>query len=162
MLFRSDLAFRRGDTNAANQYFHQGNAKALQLADEQLRLTPDNLPALQDKGLLCLRAGEFSNAIPVFTRFLSLTNTYDGRIRRALAYLQTSQWDAAKADYEETLRLVPDAYQPYYGLAEVALRRGQTNVAIQHYNQYLSKAPTNQAEFHTVAARLKSLQPKAH
>jgi tetratricopeptide (TPR) repeat protein len=156
----ADLAFRRGDTNAANRYYQQGNTQAIRLADQQLQLTPDNLQILVEKGVLCARMGQFSNAIPVFTRVLSLTNNYSGRLYRAMAYLETSQWDAAEADYKELLRLFPTTFQPYLGLGEVALRRGQTNAAIQHYQQYLSKAPTNQAEFRTVAARLKSLQPK--
>jgi tetratricopeptide (TPR) repeat protein len=134
---------------------------ALRIADQQLQLTPDNIPALLDKGLLCLLAGEFSNAIPAFTRVLSLTNSYTGRINRGLAYLQTGQPDAAEADYQEVLRAFPTSYQPYYGLAEVARRKGDTNGAIRHYQQYLSKAPTNSAEAKAVAARLKELQPGA-
>jgi tetratricopeptide (TPR) repeat protein len=155
----AEVAFRRGNTNAANQFYQQGVSNALLVTDERLRLTPDNPQALQDQGLLYMQAGQFSNAIPAFTRLLSVTNTYAGRIRRAQAYLEAHQWNEAQSDYEETLRLFPTAYQPYAGLGDVALRRGQTNVAIQRFNQYLSKAPTNQAEFRTVAARLKSLQP---
>jgi len=112
-------------------------------------------------GSLLLQASDFSNAIPTFTRVLSLTNSYPGRLNRALAYLQTGQCGAAEDDYQKMLRLFPAAYQPYFGLAEVALRRGNTNAAIQQYQQYLSKAPTNQGEFQQVTARLKLLQPRA-
>jgi tetratricopeptide (TPR) repeat protein len=157
----AEVAWRRGDTNSANGYHLQGISNRLLLVREQLQREPDNIPALMEKGALHLRASEFSNAIPAFTRVLSLTNSYPGRLNRALAYLQTGQCDAAEDDYRKMLRLFPLAYQPYYGLAEVALRRGNTNAAIQQYQQYLSKAPTNQVEFQQVAARLKLLQPQA-
>ena len=42
---------------------------------------------------------------------------------RAQACLQAGQWDAAAADYKEALRAFPAAYEPYQGLANVALRR---------------------------------------
>ena len=134
---------------------------ALRVTDQQLQLAPDDVGALLDKGLLCLLAGEFSNAIPAFTRALSLTNTYGARINRGLAYLQTGQWNAAEADYKEALRAFPTAYQPYYGMAEAARGRGVTNAAIRYYQQYLSNAPTNRAEFRAVTARLELLQPRA-
>ncbi|MCX6917490.1 MAG: tetratricopeptide repeat protein, partial [Verrucomicrobia bacterium] len=134
---------------------------AIHATDQQLQLAPDNPDGLLQKGLLCVQAGEFSNAIPTLTRLLSLTNTYAGRMSRAQAYAQSGQWDAATADYQTTLRLVPAAYQPFYGLAEVARSKGDTNAAIGYYQQYLSRAPTNQFEFRAVMARLQSLQPRA-
>ena len=134
---------------------------ALRIADQQLQLAPDNIRLLMDKGLLCLLAGEFSNAIPAFARVLALTNSPSSRINRGLAYLQTHQWDAAEADYQELLRTSTNSYQPYYGLAEVARGRGDTNAAIRYYKEYLSKAPTNRSEFHAVTARLQSLTSRA-
>ena len=157
----AEAALHRGDTNAANQYHKQYLSNALHVTEQQLRLAPDNPDGLLQKGLLCVQAGDFSNAIPTLTRLLSLTNTYAGRMSRAQAYAQSGQWDAATADYQTTLRLVPAAYQPFYGLAEVARSKGDTNAAIGYYQQYLSRAPTNQFEFRAVMARLQSLQPRA-
>jgi tetratricopeptide (TPR) repeat protein len=156
----SEVASRRGDTNGAKTYYLSGVSNALLVVEEQLQRTPGSVPALLDKGALLLRAGAFSNAIPLFTRVLSLTNSYPARLNRALAYLETSQWDRAQADYQDMLRRFPAAYQPYYGLAEVAVKQRNTNAAIHYYQQYLSKAPTNQVEFRKVSERLKSLQPR--
>jgi tetratricopeptide (TPR) repeat protein len=135
---------------------------ALRIVEQQLQRTPDSIPTLMDKGLLYFLAGEFSNAVPTFTHVLSLTNSYPALFNRAMAYLQTTQWDRAVDDYKDMIRRFPDACQPYYGLAEVALKQGNTNAAIQYYQQYLSKAPTNhnQAEFRMVSARLKAVQPR--
>ena len=140
---------------------HGSYTNALRIADQQLHFAPDNVPRLVDKGGLCLLAGEFSNAIPPLTRALSLTNNYGGRINRALAYVHLGRLDAAEADYQEALRAFPTSNQTYYGLAEVALRKGETNAAIRYYQQYLSKAATNSGEAKTVVARLKELRPGA-
>ena len=150
---------RQGDTNAAKQFYQQGLSNDLRNADQQLLTTPDNLQALELKTTSYLRGGDFSNAIPVLTHVLSLTNVYAARLYRGMAYRRTRQWDAAEADYQELLRRFPGSYQPYFGLGEVALDRGNTNAAIQCFQQYLSKAPTNQVEYQQVAARLKALQP---
>ena len=137
---------------------HGSYSSALRITDQQLLLAPDHVPGLVDKGILCLLAGQFSNAIPPLTRVLALTNSYSGRINRALAYVRLGQLEAAEADYQELLRAFPASYQPYNGLAEVALRRGETNAAIKCYQQYLSKAATDSGEAEAVAARLKDLQ----
>lgn len=157
----AEIAFRRGDTNAARQHHQQGLSNGLRFTEQQLRRTPDNLQVLARKTRLLVELGQVSNAIPPLTRMLSLTNSYDVRLYRALMYLQTSQWDAALADYQEMLRLVPTAVQPYYGLAEVARGKGDTNTAIRYYQDYLRKAPTNGAESQAVLERLQSLQPQA-
>ena len=132
------VAAHPGDTGVlewavATLTAHQGYTNALHLVRRQLQLTPDNGACLVCEGRLCAVMGDFSNAIPAFTRALSLTNSYEGRMYRAQACLQAGQWDAAAADYKEALRAFPAAYEPYQGLANVALRRGDTNTA----NQYL-------------------------
>ena len=148
---------RQGDTNAARRFFQQGLSNDLRNADEQLLTTPDSLQALELKTTSYLRGGDYSNAIPVLTQVLSLTNVYAARFYRAMAYRQTEQLDAAEADYRELLQRFPDSYQPYLGLGELALERGNTNAAREQFQRYLSRAPTNQVEYQQVAARLKAL-----
>ena len=138
---------------------HGYYTNALRLADQQLQDTPNNASVLLEKGLLHLLEDDSSNAIQVLSHVLSLTNSYAGRINRARAYLRAEQWDAAQADYQELLRSFPASYQPYFGLAEVARAKGDTNGAIRYYKQYLAKAPTNYAEYRAVSDRLSSLQP---
>ena len=130
---------------------------ALRLAEQRLQRAPTNIPALMNKGILCLMAGEPSNAVPVFTHLLALTNSCPVRLYRAVAYIRLHQWDSAEADYNESLRLFPDSCQAYVGLGEVALLRGNTNLAIQHFRQFLAKAPTN-SQSRAISARLQALQ----
>jgi tetratricopeptide (TPR) repeat protein len=132
---------------------------ALRTTGRLLELTPDDPAALANKGYLCVLTGDFSNAIPTLTRSLDLTNTYTARLNRGMAYLRTGRLDAAEADYQELLQVVPTAYRAYYGLAEIALQKQDTNAAIRHYEQYVAKAGSdNTPEARSVAARLKTLK----
>ena len=125
-----------------------------------MQSAPDNLAALINKGNLCLRIGDFSNAIPPLTRSLAVTNMYAARLDRALAYLQTGRLDAAEADYQEVLRAFPAVYGAYYGLGEIAWQNKDTNAAIRYYQRFLSNAVPRTEGFRAAAARLKSLQPE--
>lgn len=141
---------------------HGSYTNALRMADERLRTAPDNVPWLIDKAVLCVLMEDFANAIPPLTRALSLTNTYSGRINRALAYLKLGRLDEAEADYQEALQgFATTACDPYLGLAEVARMKRETNAAIQYYRQYLYLAATNTDDAKGAAAHLKELQPRA-
>ena len=143
---------------------HGSYSNALRIVDQQLRIAPDDVRRLMDKGVICLLAGQFSNAIPPLTRALSLTNTYgyDCRMIRARAYLELGRPNEAEADYQEALHgFTTSSPRPYLGLAEVARMKGATNEAIRYYRQYLSLAKTNTDEARTAEAHLKELQPRA-
>jgi tetratricopeptide (TPR) repeat protein len=133
--------------------------EAMRLINRRLQANPDDAAALATKGNLCILMGQFSNAIPAFTRSLSLTNSYGVRLNRALAYLRAGQPDAAQADCQALLEAFPASYRAYFGLGEIALARKDTNAAMRYYEQYLAKAEPNTDEARRVAARLQSLQP---
>jgi predicted Zn-dependent protease len=131
---------------------------ALQLSDRLLQLAPNDSAALANKGTLCILTGDFSNAIPLLTLSLSLTNTYAARFNRALAYLRTGRLDDAEADCQAILEAFPSAYRAYHELGEIAWQKRNTNAAIRYFEQYLSQAGADTQEAKSVAARLKSLQ----
>jgi tetratricopeptide (TPR) repeat protein len=137
---------------------YQCYSDAIRLTDRQLQLTPDNAIALANKGILCILTGDSSNAIPILTRSLSLTNTYAARLNRAIAYLKTGCLDAAEADYQALIQQFPNAYRASAMLGEVALQMKDTNTAIRYFEQYLSKVEPDTEEARLIAARLKSLQ----
>lgn len=137
---------------------YQCYSDAIRLTDRQLQLAPDDPAALANKGILCVLTGDSSNAIPILTRSLSLTNTYLARLNRAIAYLRTGRLDAAEADYQAILQAFPTAYRASAMLGEVALQKKETNTAIRYYEHYLSKVEPDTEEARIVAARLKSLQ----
>ena len=133
-------------------------SNALRIVERQLQSAPDNFAALANKGSLLILSGDFSNAIPPFTRSLAVTNSYGARLGRAKAYLQIGRLDAAEADYQELRRAFPAAYRACFWLGDIAWQKKDTNAAIRYYQQYLSNTVARSEEVRIAAARLKSLQ----
>jgi tetratricopeptide (TPR) repeat protein len=131
---------------------------ALRMIDRQLQIAPQDAAALVTKGTLYIMSRDFSNAIPPLTLALSLTNTFSALFSRAYAYVQSGRLDEAEADYKKLLEDFPNAYRTYNGLGELALQRKDTNAAIGHFEQYLSKAEADTAEAKIVAARVRALR----
>jgi len=146
---------------ATQAYMNYGCfSNALITIDQQLALAPTNVTTLVNKGYACLHIGAYEQAIAPLTQALSLESTnYSALLNRAIAYLRADKLDAAQQDYEVLRQAFPNAFQIYYGLAEVAWQRKDTNAAIGNYELYLAHAPTNTTEANLVSARLKELRP---
>jgi tetratricopeptide (TPR) repeat protein len=139
---------------------YQCYSNALATVEQELKVSETNIMALINKGLVCIRLGAFEQAIPPLTRVLSLeTNQHSALFNRAIANLRCSKLEAAQQDYEALQKTFPTATQIYYGLAEIARLKKDTNTAVRNYQLYLSKAQTNTAEAHIVRERLKELRP---
>jgi tetratricopeptide (TPR) repeat protein len=138
----------------------QRHTNALDLVLRQLQLAPNNERYLINKSYLWLQMGLFSNAIPVLTQVLTKdSDNFQARFNRAIAYLNTTQLDEAREDYEALEESAPENPQIQYGLAEVAWRQHRTNATIVHLSNYLSNAPPGTAEAKLVETRLQELQP---
>ena len=142
---------------------------ALQLNTELLTAAPDNVSTLFNQASILLLLGRASDAIPFLDRSLALTNTPKARLNRAMAYLQTGNVDAAEADYLAITNLEVGtgqktvAYQVNHGLADIAIRRRDTNLAIHHLELCLSNVPPNSdlwREAQTLHNYFKSSSPK--
>jgi tetratricopeptide (TPR) repeat protein len=136
---------------------YQSYPQAQRLLDRQLQQCPEDSTALMQKGNLCMMTGDYSNAVPLLTRALSLTNAYSVRFSRSMAYLRAGQLDAAEGDCQELLKSFPDFSRTYIGLGEIAQQKKDTNSAIQYYQQYLAKVGVDNEETRVVAARLRYL-----
>lgn len=141
-------------------------SNAVAILDDQLKQTPDDPGTLVNKGYAYLQLKSFAQAIPPLTRVLEMNSSnfppelhYSALFNRAIAYLRTDKLDEAQQDYEQLHKAFPAGFQFYYGLAEIAYRKKDTNAAVQNYQLYLAHAPTNTAEASFVVARLKELQP---
>ena len=137
---------------------------ALELIERQLKIDPNLCPALVNKGFALLQTKQYAQAIPPLTRALDIeTNTtselYQSALfNRAVAYLQSDNLRDAERDYETLQKSFPTAFKLYYGLAEIAYRKKDTNTALRQYNLYLANAPTNTAEAEFVRNRVKELK----
>jgi tetratricopeptide (TPR) repeat protein len=138
----------------------QDFSNALVMTDQILEATPDDANALLFKGMGLIQSRAYADAIPPLNRLMNLqTNNYNGQLYRAIARLQSGNLDASRQDYEAVIKVVPTAYQAYYGLAEIASRQKDTPAVIKNYQLYLTNAPPNTEEARLVTTRLKELQP---
>jgi tetratricopeptide (TPR) repeat protein len=139
-------------------------SNALPLMERQLKVTPDNLDALLNKGVASLQVGAFDPAIEALTKVLSIETNSSSELytkallSRAIAYLRSDHLDEAQRDYEALQKSFPLAYRVYYGLGDIAYRRKDTNAAIRNYQLYLTNSPANPDEIKTVTNRLRELQ----
>jgi tetratricopeptide (TPR) repeat protein len=171
-VFRRALAESPGDPDvlaeASRIYMTYGyNSNALASIQEELKAQPDNPAALINLGLVWFRLNDYAQAIPPLTRVVDMgTNApsdetlyYSALFQRAIAHLQSGQLDQAQEDYTALQKRYPEEFRVAYGLGETAYRKRDTNAAIQHFQFYLSKAPTNLVdEISKVRSRLKELQ----
>ena len=134
---------------------------ALQLVSGQLARESDNVAALVNQAAILMQTGDATNAIPVLNYALAITNLPIARLNRAVAYLQTQNLPAAEADYLELENSPAQAFPVHYGLAEIAERRHDTNLAIHHLELCLSNAPAGTVKWREVRERLDTLVPPA-
>ena len=132
---------------------------ALQLVSGQLATEPNNVAALVNQAGVLIRMGNSSNAITLLNHALAITNDPLARFNRAYAYLQTGNLPAAEADYLELDNSPADAFSVHFGLAEIAGRRHNTNLAIHHLELCLSNAPAGTAKWQEAHKRLDTLEP---
>ncbi|MGH7969847.1 MAG: tetratricopeptide repeat protein, partial [Limisphaerales bacterium] len=143
----------------------QRYSNALDVINKHLKLSPENPTALFNKGCACLQLKDFSDAIDSLTQVVNMgTNSsvelYELAVFvRARAYLGGNELDKAQLDFQTLQKAHPGAFQPYYGLGEVAYQRQDTNSAIQYYRQALANIPTNSVEANLIIARLRDLRP---
>ena len=146
--------------NVTGVYSEHGRfTNALANIERQLRLNPNDPASLLNKGFCHIQLNDYPAAIEVMTHLLTLeTNNANARLNRAIAYLRNDQLDSAAGDYELLQSQFPTSRQIYYGLGEIAYRRKDTNLAIQHYEAYRSNAAPETAESKFVEQRLQELR----
>jgi tetratricopeptide (TPR) repeat protein len=132
---------------------------ALQLVSGQLAREPGKVDVLVNQAAIMMQTGDATNAILVLNHVLAITNLPVARLDRAVAYLQTQNLPAAEADYLELENSPAHAFAVNYGLAEIAERRHDTNLAIHHLELCLSNAPAGTVQRREVRERLDTLEP---
>jgi tetratricopeptide (TPR) repeat protein len=140
-------------------YFTFGDfTNAGQIVTRLLEREPDNIPALLIQSGVLLQTRRAELAIPVLNHVLSLTNSPQAKLNRADAYVQTTNYAAAKSDYLELERSLPNPYWAQYGLAHLAELQKDTNQAIHYLNLCLTNTRSNTLQWRIIRERLDSLQ----
>ena len=105
--------------------------------------------------------GRAAEAIPLLKQILSVTNFQPARINLAIAYLQTTNNAAAKAEYLELQNAGASPVFVNMGLAELALREGDTNQAVRLFSTSLTNVPPGSASWLVIRKQLEALAPPA-
>jgi tetratricopeptide (TPR) repeat protein len=134
-------------------------SNAEQLVTRMLARNPDNIPALMTRSGILLQTARADLALPVLNHVLSLTNRPDAILNRAIAYIQTSNYPAAKVDCLELDNSLPKCFLAEYRLAQIAVLQHDTNQAVQYLRLCLTNAPPGTPLWLEVRARLHVLKP---
>ena len=165
------------DDNGTNVYrvasFYMScnrQSNAIVVLDRWLVTHSNDVPALVTQGYLWILMGSsstsmgfYSNAIPPLNRALSLqADNVQALFNRAIAYRCIADFESAKKDYEELLRLYPALNQPILGLGEIACDTKDTNAAVRYFQRYLSHSNSvpGSSEARHVQERLKELKAR--
>ncbi|HTL56249.1 MAG TPA: tetratricopeptide repeat protein [Candidatus Limnocylindrales bacterium] len=138
---------------------------ALEMTDRHLKINPDNPGVLFNRGCALVQMGQFAPAIESLSRVVDMgtnnpTELYElARFVRGRAYLGSDKLDEAETDFQILQKSHPDAFQPYYGLGEVAYHRRDTNAALANYQRALDNTPTNSPDAKSIIERLRDLRP---
>ncbi len=117
----------------AQSYLENGDStNALRYVNERVANNPKDIDALTTQSVVFMMMNRAEQAIPVLDRILTMTNSPKARLNRAIAYAQVGKLNEAEADYKLVQNYPEGAYQLHYGLAEIAMKRRDTNAAIQH------------------------------
>ncbi len=145
---------------AVQVYLKRGlYTNALTIIDRKLQTAPEDPTWLFGKGFASIQVKKYDDAIAALTHLLSIqTTNNDALFNRAVAYLQSGQLDAARADYETLHQSFTNSAQVAYGLGEIAWRKHETNEAIKNFEVYLTNANTNTAEATNIIQRLRELK----
>jgi tetratricopeptide (TPR) repeat protein len=134
-------------------------SNALLAVERQLALKADDLNSLVNKGFLLMQLGQLEQALPSLNRAVEISPTnHPALLNRAITYLRAGKLDQSEQDYLALQKAFPNAFQIYYGLAEIAWQRKDTNAAIGYYDAYLTNKPPASTEAESVAERLKQLK----
>jgi tetratricopeptide (TPR) repeat protein len=137
-------------------------SNALVTLNQQLQISPTNINTLINKGYVCIQVGAFDQAIPPLTQVLAIESTnYPAMINLAIALLRAGKLETSQRYYETLQKAFPTSHLIYFGLAEIAWQRKDTNAAVRNYQLYQANAPTNTTEFKLVSDRLKELRPRS-
>lgn len=137
-------------------FIRQGRLdEAIPLLEQWRKLRADDPPATLRLSAIRISRAQWEPALRLLDQLLVLQpDNTAAQLNKAVCLLQLNRLDESKQQYLDIEGKYPELPMLQYGLAEIALRRKSTNAAIEHLERYLKLAPTNTAEYATVAHRL--------
>jgi len=132
---------------------------AAMVISNSLALEPDNISTMLLQSSILIKAQRSAEAISVLDRLLTITNSPEAKFNRGLAFQQSSNYPAAKADYSALQELAPNSMVLNFCMGDLAAQQHDTNQAVYYYTLCLSNAPAGSPQWNAAHERLKSLSP---
>ena len=129
---------------------------AAMMISNSLALEPDNVSTMLLQSSILIKAQRPAEAVSVLDRLLAITNSPEAKFNRGLAYQQSSNYPAAKADYSALQELAPNSMVLNFCMGDLAAQQHDTNQAIYYYTLCLSNAPAGSPQWNAARQRLKS------
>lgn len=141
-------------------YIRQGRLdESVPLLEQWRKLRPDDPKATLRLAAIQVRRGQYEPALRLLDQVLVMQpENLGARLNRAICLLRLNRLDDARREYRALAEKIPDYPATEFGLAEIALRRGETNAALGHFEKYLQFAPTNTLEYSNVVERVAGLR----
>jgi predicted Zn-dependent protease len=131
---------------------------ALQLVEERLAKSPDDVPSLNAKAMILMQSGQAAAALILLDHVLALTNLPAVHVNRAFALIATQDFVQAKRELNELENSGTAAGWVDFGLAQVAEHGYDTNSARHYLQLCLSNTPTGAPLWEQANARLRMLE----
>lgn len=121
--------------------------------DESFRLvlengvSPFSVSAVQMRGMLKMRKGEWTEAESIINTALSMREDAIGWKMRGDAHFLQNRFPEAEAAYRRALQLKPDSPEIMHDLGVAVVSQGRTGDCLQYFQQAINMAP-DRADFH--------------
>lgn len=133
--------------------------EAVPLLEQWRKLKPDDSVPVLRLAVIHLSREQFEPALRLLDQALGAQpDNPAARLNRAVCLFRLNRLDDALRDYVALKEKFPDLPMVHFGLAEIALRRGETNNALMSFEHYLKLAPTNTTEYSNVVTRVAGLR----
>jgi tetratricopeptide (TPR) repeat protein len=141
-LLSSVTPFEQMFIRLQNYRLSYANKRAADLADSMLHLFPEEKEIYLIKGGLYELSKNFEDAIRAYERAIEIDTSYAIAIMSlGYAYSTTGQQAKAVDQMEHYIRLVPDAADPRASFADILLRIGRYDDALEQYQKSLLLKP---------------------
>jgi len=126
--------------------------QAIDCYTETLYLSEDNPWALQSRGALYNKIGEYENAIEDLSRYILLSPKDDfGYIHRALSLRAIKKFDKAISDLNKAIKLKPNKSEGYLHRGNTYSKTGNYNLALADFEKAIAMDPESSSVYQAVA-----------
>ena len=135
--------------------------EAGQVVDQWLQVKADDIGAMQRKALILIRGQKYQQAVELLTKILRVQpENSTALINRAISLLQSQRYDEALRDYKQLVEKFPESHEIQFGLGQIQVARKNPQRAIEHFENYLKRAPRETAEYTNVLKQVAELKAK--